>query len=162
MDAPYKISNKCCNEMKKKPSKRFEKESGRKPIIGTMTCESQARKTAWKLHGCNAFHAQRPSSQPISFWTEQDVLSYIVKYDISIPTVYGEVKQDSKGKYYTTGCSRTGCVFCGFGCHLEKEPNRFQCLKQTHLKIWEYCMKPVEEGGMGMREVLGYIGVKAE
>lgn len=23
-------------------------------------------------------------------------------------------------KLKTTGCSRTGCIFCGFGCHLEK------------------------------------------
>lgn len=35
----------------------------------------------------------------------------------------------------TTGCKRTGCVLCGFGCHLEKEPNRFQMLKETHPKF---------------------------
>lgn len=45
---------------------------------------------------------------------------------------------------------------------MEKEPNRFQRLKETHPKQWEYCMKPVEEGGLGMREVLDYIGVKVE
>lgn len=34
----------------------------------------------------------------------------------------------------TTGCQRTGCVLCGFGCHLEKE-SRFELLKQTHPKF---------------------------
>jgi len=66
------------------------------------------------------------------------------------------------GKYYTTACSRTGYSFCGYGCHLEKEPNRFQRLKQTHPKLWEYCMKPWEDGGLGMKEVLGFINVKIE
>lgn len=162
MDAPFLISNKCCNEMKKKPSKRFEKERKLSPIIGTMAEESQARKTAWKIHGCNAFDAKRPTSQPLSFWTEQDILEYLFGFNIPYASVYGEILQDDKGKYYTTGCDRTGCVFCGFGCHLEKEPNRFQRLKETHPKLWEYCMKPVEEGGLGMRVVLEYIGVKVD
>lgn len=162
LDAPYKISNKCCNELKKKPSKSFEKQSGRKPIVGTMAEESQARKTAWKIHGCNAFDGKRPISQPMSFWKDQDVLKYINMYSIPYPSVYGEIKQDENGKLVTTGCNRTGCMFCGFGCHLEKEPNRFQRLKETHPKVWEYCMKPVKDGGLGMRKVLEYIGVKIE
>lgn len=160
LDAPYKISNKCCNELKKKPSKAFEKQSGRKPIIGTMAEESQARKTAWKIHGCNAFDGKRPTSQPMSFWKEQDILEYICRYNIPYPTVYGEIIKNKDDKLATTGCSRTGCMFCAYGCHLEKEPNRFQQLKETHPKIWEYCMKPVADGGLGMREVLEYIGIK--
>jgi 3'-phosphoadenosine 5'-phosphosulfate sulfotransferase (PAPS reductase)/FAD synthetase len=98
----------------------------------------------------------------MSFWTEQDVLEYIVKYDLPVASVYGEIRQDENGKWHTTGCNRTGCMFCMYGCHLEKEPNRFQRLKQTHPKVWEYCMKPIEDGGLGMREVLEFIGVKME
>ena len=161
-DSNIPISNKCCAEMKKKPAKKYEKETGNKVIVGTMACESQARKTAWLKNGCNAFDSKRPISQPISFWTEQDVLRYIKEFNIHYASVYGEIKQGKNGKYYTTGCNRTGCVFCGFGCHLEKEPNRFQRLKQTHPKLWNYCMKPWDEGGLGMKEVLDYIGVKSE
>ena len=161
-DSNIPISNKCCTEMKKKPSKKYEKETGNKPIVGTMACESRTRKTAWLKNGCNAFDSKRPISQPMSFWTEQDVLRYIKEFNIHYASVYGEIKQDENGKYYTTGCNRTGCVFCGFGCHLEKEPNRFQRLKQTHPKLWNYCMKPWDEGGLGMKEVLEYIGVKYE
>ena len=127
-----------------------------------MACESRMRKTAWLKNGCNAFDSKRPISQPMSFWTEQDVLRYLKEFNIPYASVYGEIKQDESGKYYTTDCKRTGCVFCGFGCHLEKEPNRFQRLKQTHPKLWNYCMKPWDEGGLGMKEGLDYIGVKYE
>lgn len=162
LEAPFLISNKCCNVMKKKPAKKYEKETGNHPIIGTMACESQARKTAWKIHGCNAFDTKRPTSQPLSFWTEQDILEYIKKYNLPYAPVYGEIIQDDKGKWQTTKCNRTGCVFCMYGCHLEKEPNRFQNLKITHPKLWQYCMKPMSEGGLGLKEVLEFIGVKIE
>ena len=195
MDAPFLISHKCCNIMKKHPAKKYEKETGKKPIVGTMACESQSRRTAWKIHGCNAFEAARPISQPLSFWTEQDVLEYIVrfiapKYDIAwynvqfssgcrrrkarkflrkrgysktgIASVYGNIAYDNKKGYYTTGCQRTGCIFCGFGAHLDKEPNRFQKLKISHPKIWDYCMKSWDSGGLGMKDVLQYINVKVE
>lgn len=37
---------------------------------------------------------------------------------------------------HTTGCSRTGCALCGFGCHLEKDgQGRFELLKKSHPKF---------------------------
>ena len=161
-DSNVPISHMCCNIMKKKPVKRYEKETGLTPIVATMACESQNRKTAWLRNGCNAYESKRPISQPMSFWTEQDVLEYLKKYNIPYASVYGDIVEDKNGKLHTTGCDRTGCVFCGFGCHLEKEPNRFQRLKQTHPKLWDYCMRSWTEGGLGMREVLNYINVKVD
>lgn len=32
-------------------------------------------------------------------------------------------------------------------------------MKETHPKIYDFCMKPIENGGLGMDEVLDYIGV---
>ena len=161
LDAPFLVSNQCCNVMKKKPAKKYERETGRKPIIGTMACESRVRHQAWMRTGCNAFESTRPKSQPMSFWTEQDVLDYIRKYNLEIPSVYGEIVETERG-LKTTGCDRTGCIFCMFGCHLEKSPNRFQRLKETHPKQWEYCMRNVEDGGLGLKNVLDYIGVSSE
>lgn len=162
LSAPFKVSNKCCEIMKKRPAHRFTEKSGLMPIIGTMACESRQRKTEWLHNGCNAFEKKNPSSQPMSFWTEQDVLECLYRYKIPYPSVYGNIIRDKKGIWHTTGYSRTGCIFCGYGCHLEQEPNRFQMLKETHPKIWDYCMKPVEEGGLGMKKVLEYIDVKIE
>lgn len=161
-DSCIPISSMCCDIMKKKPAKKYERQTGSKPILGTMACESRCRRSSWMKNGCNSFDGVSPTSKPMSFWTEQDVLCYISEFNIPYASVYGEIKLGEDGKYYTTGCNRTGCVFCGFGCHLEKEPNRFQRLKQTHPKLWNYCMKPWDEGGLGMKEVLDYIGVKTE
>lgn len=162
LDAPFNISDQCCYVMKKDPAHKYEKKTGKRPILATIAQESQMRALNWLKYGCNSFDAVHPSSKPMSFWTEQDVLRYLKDFNIQYASVYGEIKQDENGKYYTTGCNRTGCVFCGFGCHLEKDPNRFQRLKQTHPKLWNYCMKPWDEGGIGMKEVLDYIGVKSE
>ena len=147
--------------MKKRPSLQYEKQTGKKPILGLMAAESQKRKTDYMKTGCNAFEKERPQSQPMGFWTEQDVLQYLYEKKIPYASVYGDIVLED-GKYRTTGCNRTGCIFCGFGCHLEKEPNRFQMLKQTHPKLWEYCMKPIESGGLGMRKVMEYINVPIE
>ena len=39
------------------------------------------------------------------------------------------------------------------------EPNRFQRLEKTHSKLWAYCMKHREDGGLGLKEVLDYMGI---
>lgn len=172
-DAPFKISDQCCTIMKEKPVDRYAKKEGRQPIIGTMASESLRRKQAWFKVGCNAFDSKKPVSKPLSFWTEQDVLEYIVKYNVPYASVYGQIQEEEQlegqmyidglhEKLYTTGVNRTGCMFCMFGCHLEKEPNRFQRMKKTHPNQYEYCMKSVEEGGLGIKDVLQYIGVPYE
>ena len=159
LDAPFKISDECCNEMKKKPFKKYEKKTGRVPFIATMADESLQREAVYLKTGCNAFESTRPKSTPMGFWTEQDVLQYIFENNLNICSVYGDIieEKDMLGNkaYFTTGEKRTGCMFCGFGCHLEKSPNRFQRMKYTHPKQYKYCMEK-----LGMKEVLEYIGVE--
>lgn len=162
IDSKIPISHKCCDVMKKKPVKKYEKVSENKAILATMAAESNLRKNAWMANGCNAFSAKRPTSQPMSFWMEQDVLEYIHLFNIPYASVYGDIVEENGG-LKTTGCQRTGCVFCGFGAHLEKEPTRFQVLKKTHPKLYNYCLSGGEyddEGlwrptkdGLGMRHV---------
>ena len=152
-------SSQCCAVMKKKPAKQYAKKTGKKPMTAQMAAESQLRTQQWLMNGCNGFEMKNPISNPMSFWTEQDVLQYIKRFDVKIASVYGDVvyENDSEQLRFgdlgvdglgnerltTTGCDRTGCVFCGFGCHLEKEPSRFQRLKQTHPRQYKYCI----EGG---------------
>ena len=47
----------------------------------------------------------------MGFWTEQDVLEYIVVNNIEIASVYGEIIKNSKGKWETTGEKRTGWLY---------------------------------------------------
>ena len=165
LEAPFEISEKCCDVMKKRPFHKYEKESGRIPITGVMASESSNREIRYiQDGGCNAFDNSNPQSKPMSIWTEQNVLEFIYKYKIRITSVYGDIvceEQlsyfDNLYKYKTTGENRTGCIFCGFGCHLEKVENRFQRLKKTHPELHSYCMEQ-----LGMRKTLNYIGVESE
>lgn len=177
--APFKMSHKCCDIMKKKSLKKMHP---RKAITAQMACESINRQKSWLIHGCNAFDAKEPISNPMSFWTEQDVLEYIKTFKIPICSVYGEVVPDydatddlegqmrfddltpdlwsdelKQPRLKTTGCNRTGCMFCGFGCHLEKSEGRFERMKRTHPKQYEWIMKPWDEGGLGYKEVIDWI-----
>ncbi len=111
----------------------------------------------------------------MSFWTEQDVLLYIKEHNLPVASVYGEiievngketqVKDDMKELFdldrpflKTTGCDRTGCMFCGYGCHLEKPgEGRFLRMKETHPKQYDYIMRPKEQGGLNYKEVIDWI-----
>lgn len=157
IDAPFKVSNKCCDIIKKNPIKKYEKETLLHPFIGTLAIESKVRQTTYlKNGGCNAFQLKRPISNPLGFWTEQDILQYIKQYNIPYSSIYGEIKESNQ-ELYLTGEQRTGCMFCMFGCHMEKEPNKFQRMKITHPKIYNYCMNQ-----LGLKEVLEYIKVSYE
>jgi 3'-phosphoadenosine 5'-phosphosulfate sulfotransferase (PAPS reductase)/FAD synthetase len=156
LDAPFPISDACCNEMKIKPFTRFERLSGLHPITGMMAEESYLRQSAWMKNGCNAFKNKRAMSSPLSFWTEQDILRYLKLTGIPYAPVYGEIVEDG-GKLQTTGCRRTGCFACMFGMNREKEPNRYQRMKLTHPKLHDYCVNTLKCGA-----VLEYMGVKYE
>ena len=155
IDAPFKISHKCCTVMKKEPAIRYERESGRKPFIATMASESNLRKQEYIKKGCNSFNSDRPASTPLGFWTEQDIYQYIKEFDVPYCSVYGDILQDSKGKYYTTKVDRTGCMFCMFGVHREKSPNKFEKMRETHPKLHDYCINQ-----LGCGKVLDFLGVK--
>lgn len=163
VDAPFKVSERCCDIMKKRPLQEYIKQTNGVPYIGIMASESDNRRRRWLKVGCNAFdNKDYPQSNPLSFWTEQDIFEYINKYDLPIADVYGHVVKCENGEWKTTGADRTGCMFCMFGVQKEKEPNRFQRMKETHPKQYEYCMKDVEDGGLGLRRVLEFIGVPYE
>lgn len=123
-------------------------------MVGTIAEESILRKNSYLKHGCNAFDLRRPKSRPLGFWTEQDVLEYLATTGINYSSVYGKVVKHN-GKYKTTKAKRTGCVFCGFGAHLEDSPNRYQRLAETHPKLYKYCIDD-----LGFGKVLDFIGVE--
>jgi hypothetical protein len=153
VDAPFKISEQCCDVIKKEPFKRFEKESELKPFTGEMADDNDFRRKEYLKSGCNAFDAKNPKSRPLGFWTEQDVLQYIKEYNVPYCSIYGDILLED-GKYYCTGERRTGCVFCMFGIHLEKGDNRFKRLSKTHPHLWSYCME-----SLGLKEVLEYLKI---
>jgi 3'-phosphoadenosine 5'-phosphosulfate sulfotransferase (PAPS reductase)/FAD synthetase len=185
LNAPFNVSKQCCTVMKKSPIHKYAKETGRLPMTAQMASESRLRTSQWLLNGCNGFDMKNPISNPMAFWTEQDVLLYIKMNNLPICSVYGEIVEDRAGTdevegqmtmsdiegwedmeifdaerlpLKTTGCSRTGCMFCGYGCHLENDgEGRFERMKQTHPKQYEYIMKPWDEGGLGYKDVIDWM-----
>jgi 3'-phosphoadenosine 5'-phosphosulfate sulfotransferase (PAPS reductase)/FAD synthetase len=186
--SPFPISDECCHIMKKTPCRDYEDETNRKPFIGQLAEESKKRKDAWYKTGCNAFYSERPQSNPMAFWTNQDVLEYIQTRNIKICSLYGNIVEDLSGTdevegqmtfsecgyendhfdaekppLKLTGCDRTGCMFCGYGCYLEKEgEGRFKRMKETHPKQYEYIMKPTTQGGMDYKDVIDWLNEKGD
>lgn len=166
----FNIDDRCCDIMKKQPAHEYSKRNGVYFITAEMASESKKRTENWLHHGCNGFDLKTPKSTPMAFWTEQDVLEYIYKNKLPIAEPYGNVVETEcqltfdheHCKYATTGCDRTGCMFCAFGAHLEKGETRFQRLKKTHPKQYAYCVSGGElvdgiwqpnKQGLGMRHV---------
>jgi 3'-phosphoadenosine 5'-phosphosulfate sulfotransferase (PAPS reductase)/FAD synthetase len=141
INAPIKISHRCCDKLKKRPFVLYERETGRHRMTGEIAADSHLRRKEYISHGCNAFDVKRPVSRPLGVWTHRDILEYVDKYGVSVSEIYSK------------GYEHTGCIFCMVGCHKDN-PNKFQLLQKTHPKLWKYCMNT-----LGMREVLEYCGI---
>lgn len=144
-NAPFKISDKCCHYLKKEPLNRYEKETGYVPFIGNMADEGENRTQMYYRYGCNMYDVQQPMSHPLSFWTEKDIWEYIKIYNIPY------------SKIYDMGETRTGCMFCMFGMQFSKGLNKFQRMKNSHPKHWDYAVNK-----LGCGKVLNYIGIPYE
>ena len=108
VDAPFKISDWCCDVMKKQPNHAYSRRTGRVPILGNLAEESVARRNEWMRSGCNLFDSKKPTSKPLSIWTNNDILEYIVRFNIPYCPIYGDIVKDKKGRWTTTGVERTG------------------------------------------------------
>lgn len=171
LEENFNISDSCCEVMKKRPFHKYDKETGRIPIVGIMADESSQRRIRYVNDGgCNAFELKNPQSRPLGFWREQDILEYIYCNNIQIPTVYGQVEKQGE-LYKLTGVNRTGCMFCMYGVHLEdKNNNRFLQMEKTHPKLYNYCINGGQfdisgkwipsNKGLGLGYVLDKIGVQ--
>jgi len=148
-DAPFKISDKCCKHLKKDPLINYERRAETMPMTGVMACDSMGRRLEWIDTGCNAFDQKHPQGKPLSVWTEDDIWQYLRENEVPYSTIYD------------MGYAHTGCIFCMFGVQMEKPRdlfgeggNRFQLLRKTHPKLWDYCINK-----LGCKQVLQSIGV---
>lgn len=150
-DAPFLISDKCCDVFKKDPLKKHYKKYDLHPMTAMMKSEGGQRAQAYGGE-CNLYDAKEPISNPMFFWTEDDVWQYIKENNIKICEIYYDREVDGAT---IEGERRTGCMFCMYGAHLEKGQNRFQKMAKSHPKIHKYCMTK-----LGMKEVLEHINVR--
>jgi len=140
VDAPFKISEQCCNIMKKNPAHKYCKKHNLHSYVGTMACDSEQRKMVYARLGCNSYKGNI-NSRPLSFWMQKDIWDYIHKYQLPY------------SKIYDMGYRNTGCMFCMFGAHMSK-PNRFQIMEHTHPQLYKYCMEK-----LGLKDILHYMKI---
>lgn len=131
----YETSDQCCDKLKKEPFHRFEKESGRSPILGVMACESIQRERSYiNRGGCNVFSINgKSNAHPIAIWNERDVWDYIHKFNLPIADIYNK------------GLDRTGCFACGFGC-CRTNDERFKILLREYPKCYDMVMNYTNSG----------------
>ena len=93
----HKITHLCCHYLKKEPARRFEKESGLKPILGIRGGESVLRKQQYK-----SCFTKDMKFTPLHDLSDELLEKIYKKYNIEIPKIYDYV-------------SRTGCAACVYG-----------------------------------------------
>jgi 3'-phosphoadenosine 5'-phosphosulfate sulfotransferase (PAPS reductase)/FAD synthetase len=146
INAPFLISHKCCDVLKRKPFRKYEKKTGFSPILGVMANDSHARKQKGVVKSCNSFDSKRPESNPMMFWNTDDVWEYIKQKELPYSSIYD------------MGYKNTGCVACCFGVHLEPSDefseNKFQLMERTHPSLYRNCIDR-----LGMGRVLDFIKV---
>ena len=174
INAPFRMSNECCNIMKKKPMGVLKEY----PIIATRTEESKLREQAWLKNGCNSFEG-KIMSKPLSPWTKQDILQYIKENNLKIADCYGEVLaldkyglptfDELKARYTFSGVQRTGCIFCMFSAQSDTQNggiSRFEHLRLTQPQLFDYCMRGgkfdeqglwVPDKGLGLAFVIEWL-----
>lgn len=93
----HKISNKCCDNLKKKPMKNYLKTNGKKTITGVRASESMLRSNMY-----TSCFDKKGNFSPL--WDLNDkLLEDIYKqYNIEVPQIYDTL-------------TRTGCMGCPYG-----------------------------------------------
>lgn len=153
--APFKVSDRCCYYLKEKPCDNWAKAHNSVPYLGLMASEGGRRQKSLMQNGCNYFGASTIRSAPFAIFNRNDLLQLALDLHVPVPEIYGEIVRNRDGTLRTTGAQRTGCSMCGFGIQLERRPHRFDRLRQTNPKEWDFYMHR-----MGWGQVLDYIGVE--
>jgi 3'-phosphoadenosine 5'-phosphosulfate sulfotransferase (PAPS reductase)/FAD synthetase len=113
----HRISPKCCTYLKKRPAKKFEKETGLKAILGVRGSESAMRRSQYK----SCFTKDKKFT-PLHDLTDELLDKIYKKYNIEIPKVYNYV-------------CRTGCMGCPYGSYKGDTEKELQLLTDNQLKF---------------------------
>ena len=143
-----KISQACCDTLKKEPSEWLQAELDIDVIFkGLMASESRTRQTNFITRGY-LFQSHREHlggkdgdpfwhCNPISIWTDDDIWEYIRRFNVPYSSLYDMGFTDSTGTYHKI--KRNGCMGCG--TDLLYPNNHMAMLRRTHPKQWMAFMK---------------------
>ena len=132
----HKISNKCCKYLKKETAKKFQKETGLKPILGVRGAESIARKGVYK----SCF---QKDGRFTPIWDLSDELMDKIykKYNIEVPEVYNHV-------------CRTGCMGCPYGSWKHDTEKELMLINDNQFKfVTEYFKESYKVLGIDIEKI---------
>lgn len=132
----HKISNKCCKYLKKETAKKFQKETGLKPILGVRGGESLARKGVYK----SCF---QKDGRFTPIWDLSDELMDKIykKYNIEIPEVYNHI-------------CRTGCMGCPYGSWKHDTEKELMLINDNQFKfVTEYFKESYKVLGIDIEKI---------
>lgn len=130
----HRVSPMCCKYLKKEPFKEYEKESGRKAILGIRGSESILRKT--KYQSC---FTKDKKFIPLYDLTDE-MLDRIYKlYNIEIPEIYNHIE-------------RTGCMGCPYGTYKGDTEKELALISENQKKfVCEYFKESYEVLGVNTK-----------
>lgn len=142
IDAPFKISDRCCYKLKKEPAKKYEKQTGRHPILGNKTSDSHLRHQQYIKNTCQSLSTKRKICTPLSWWLDKDIHDYVKLYNVAISSIYDH-----------PAITNTGCYPCLFGIQNEQPGDtKLDILRKLHPRLYKYCMDTLD-----YKTVLPYI-----
>lgn len=113
----HKVSNKCCKLTKKDTLKVYEKESGRKAIIGVRGAEGIIRKQKY-THCIN----EKGMFTPLFDFTDEMIEAIYEEKQIEVPKIYKYLK-------------RTGCFGCPYGYRSGNTVKELSLLSEAQRKF---------------------------
>lgn len=130
-DFDLKVSDKCCNELKKKPLKQWQKDNN-KPysIVGLRQAEGGQRNRT----KCLAFNGDKLKAfHPLAIVGDNFIEWFIEEYNVELSAVY----------YPPYNFKRTGCKGCPFAPDLQKELDTLQEFFPNERKQCEIIWQPI-------------------
>ena len=95
VESKFVFSGKCCQDMKHGPAEKYEKRTGRHPLMALMASEGKQRMNSYLKTGCLTFDSNRPKATPMGFWTKQDVFNYVRINGLKIASPYGKIYEEN-------------------------------------------------------------------
>lgn len=128
-----KVSDLCCDELKKKPLNTWNTENNKPYSIIGLMAEEGGRRSGAKCLVFNRRRTKLEAFQPLASMTKDWEDWFIAKYDIKLPPLY----------YPPYNFERTGCKGCPFCIELQYELDILEKYFPAERKQCEIIWKPV-------------------
>lgn len=132
----HRVSPKCCKYLKKEVARKFEKESGLKPILGVRGNESALRSSKYKSCFTNDM-----KFTPIHDLSDELLDKIYAKYNIEIPEIYNHI-------------CRTGCMGCPYGSYKHDTEKELMLINDNQFNfVCEYFKESYKVLGIDVEQI---------